>query len=485
MHTKGGAVWAITVGICILMGLVGIPLAAAGDMAPPSENPVCLDCHRRSNINTNEGVASANAFCDQCHSKPDCNRTVAGKTVSLQVPPTTPEDTPHHYIACIHCHTDVARSPHRSDTGAQCLGCHDVHGEGTAHAPHLRVDCQACHFKSDFVRHDPVDNRIKPARVNAEGTPISIVDHGLADATDEGLCLRCHQSGNTVGAAAVVLPAKSVLCIVCHPSPVAVGHPIFWAALVTAILGLLLMLRFWFIGSVQGEETSLHRKIGLSSHAIWQTLFSRQVGTVLKVGFFDILLQRRILRESVRRWSLHSLIYLAMVARLGLSLLTGLLFAVNPDGELALALMDKNHPATAFIYDLLGLFIFLGILWALIQRFVVKPAHVTSEIQDNITLVLMGTLVSLGFLATAARLLLTRVPAETAVYSFVGFSVSRLMAWLPVDWPSVYPILWYAHAVMAALLIAYLPFGKLKHVFNVPLTYFLEEVSGIKKVKRV
>ena len=54
-----------------------------------------------------------------------------------------------------------------------------------------------------------------------------------------------------------------------------------------------------------------------------------------------------------------------------------------------------------------------------------------------------------------------------------------------MDWRSIYPIIWYAHAVMGALLIAYLPFGKLKHVFNVPLTYILEEVSGVKKEKRV
>ena len=40
-------------------------------------------------------------------------------------------------------------------------------------------------------------------------------------------------------------------------------------------------------------------------------------------------------------------------------------------------------------------------------------------------------------------------------------------------------------AALGAAFIAYLPFGKLKHIFNVPLTYFLEEVSGIKKVKRV
>jgi len=263
------------------------------------------------------------------------------------------------------------------------------------------------------------------------------------------------------------------------------GQGLFWAATAIFSRGLFLMLRFWFIGAVQGEEKSLHRKIALSSDAIWQTIFSRQIWTVLKVLIIDIVLQRRILQESVQRWSLHSLIFLAILFRFALSLLTGLLFSINPEGELALALMNKNHPATAFVYDLLGLFILLGVLWAAIQRLVVKPAHVIAEIEDNITIGIIGALVVLGFLTTAVRLLLTQVPTELALYSFIGFSLSRVLGRLSVDWQSVYPVLWYAHAVMGAVLIAYLPFGKLKHVFNVPLTYLMEEVSGIKREKRV
>jgi len=472
-------------GIVCISILVGGPLLAAENTDSWTENRVCLDCHRKVNINTNEGVVASNSFCLQCHSKPDCNRMVGKKRVSLQVLPATLQDTPHHYSACIHCHTDVARSPHRSESGAQCGACHTPHGEGTAHAPHLRVDCQACHFKSEFVQLDSRDGRIKLSRSNTAGEPIAIVDHGLANASDQQLCRRCHRAGNVVGAPASVLPAKSVLCIVCHPAPASVGHGLFWAATVIFLLGLFLMLRFWFIGTVQGEEKSLHRKIALSSDAIWQTIFSRQIWTVLKVLIIDIVMQRRILQESVQRWSLHSLIFLAILVRFALSLLTGLLFSINPEGELALALMNKNHPATAFVYDLLGLFILLGVLWAAIQRLVVKPAHVIAEIEDNITIGIIGALVVLGFLTTAVRLLLTQVPTELALYSFIGFSLSRLLGRLSVDWQSVYPVLWYAHAVMGAVLIAYLPFGKLKHVFNVPLTYLMEEVSGIKREKRV
>jgi nitrate reductase gamma subunit len=410
---------------------------------------------------------------------------VDGTIVSLQVPAKGFADNPHRYVACVDCHTDVARSPHRTETGGQCRSCHPVHGEGTARSPHLQVDCQACHYPSEFVQRDGADNRVKLSRKDAEDRPIGLVNHGLKDLSDKDACRRCHNADNTVGAAAAVLPAKSALCVMCHPSPMAVGHPIFWIALLALAFGLLLMVRFWFIGKVREEADSLHRKISLSADAVWQTLFSKKIFTVARVMVFDILLQRRILKESVQRWSMHSLIFLAIVLRLGLSLFTGLLFSVDPDGQLSLALIDKNNMYTAMIYDFTGLCILIGAAWALVQRFVVKPAHVVTEIEDNITVGLVGALAAAGFLTTGARLLLTQVPPEIAVYSFIGYPVSRVLGMLPIDWRSAYPVLWYVHAVLGAAFVAYLPFGKLRHIFNVPLTYLIEEIYGVKRGERV
>ncbi|MEE4602554.1 MAG: respiratory nitrate reductase subunit gamma [Desulfobacteraceae bacterium] len=475
----------IACGILMLVLVTCVPLAAGIESDRRSGERPCLDCHGRSNINTNAGVMTSRAFCNECHSTPDCKRVVDGKPVSLNVSSKTFQESPHQYVACIHCHADVARSPHRTQSGAQCRDCHSVHGEGTARAPHLRVDCQACHFSSIFVRLNAKDNRIKLARINSEKQPIGLVDHSLNDLSDDQSCERCHNRQNTVGAPAAVLPGKSLLCIVCHPSPATVGHPIFWVALIILVGGALAMVRFWFIGSVQGEKESMHRKLGLVSESVWQTLFSRKIITLLRVMVFDILLQRRILKESVQRWSMHSLIFLAIMARFLLSLLTGLIFSIDPDGELALALIDKNNIYMAFIYDMLGISIFLGVLWAVTQRFIVKPTHVVTEIEDNLTLGLAGLLVVMGFLSTGARLLLTQIPPDVAVYSFIGFPVSKALGLLPLDWRRVYPYLWYIHAILGAVFIAYLPFGKLKHIFNVPLTYLIEELTGVKKEKRV
>jgi nitrate reductase gamma subunit len=78
--------------------------------------------------------------------------------------------------------------------------------------------------------------------------------------------------------------------------------------------------------------------------------------------------------------------------------------------------------------------------------------------------------VLVGFSLEGARILVTGIPPEKAAYSFVGFLLSRLFAMFPADWPTAYVYLWYAHAVLGALLVAYLPYGKLKHIFVTPLS---------------
>ena len=304
-----------------------------------------------------------------------------------------------------------------------------------------------------------------------------MTDHRLPDTRDKEFCRRCHLPGNKVGAAAAVLPSKSLLCLPCHYAPIAVGHSLFWTALIIFMGGLLLTGMFWIRGSVQGEENSVHRKISLGSEAAWSILFSREIWSILKTAFFEVFLQRRILQESVKRWSIHSLIYYAILLRFGLALFTHFAYFFKPGGALAYALIDKNHPFVALTNDLLGLFILVGLGAAAIQRFVAPPPHVVSEGRDNWALVLIGALVVVGFMLEGTRILVTGIPPEKAAYSFIGYLLSRFFAWLPADWPTTYVYFWYAHAVLGALLVAYLPYGKLKHIFVTPLSL----LSQVKK----
>ncbi|MCP4671188.1 MAG: hypothetical protein GY857_07770 [Desulfobacula sp.] len=458
-----------------------------GIKEPVLEPLICIDCHRMPNINTNEGVIASQTFCYDCHKKEDIKKSMGSNNTSLQITPDifNKNQPVHRFIACINCHTDIASSPHKTKIGADCLECHQPHSEGTANAPHLRVSCQACHFKSEFVKLDPEDNRVKLAHKDYDLVPISLSEHIMADTSDKQTCKKCHFSKNLVGAPAAVLPSKSFLCIMCHNSPLAMGHPVFGAAGIIFAAGIFFMIMFWFQGSVKGEEKSFHKKISLSSESIWKTVFSKQLISLIKIFILDILFQRRILQESVSRWSMHSLIFTAILLRIMLSLFTAIGFYFNPEGDWMMALVDKNHWFTASINDLLGLFILLGIIWAVVKRFIVKPDYVVSEYQDNIALIMIGSLVLIGFFLEGARIIVTGIPSDVASYSFIGYIFSILFSIFPFDWASVYPFMWYAHGIVAAVFIAYLPFGKMRHIFNTPLTYFIETVDGVKNEKRV
>jgi nitrate reductase gamma subunit len=307
----------------------------------------------------------------------------------------------------------------------------------------------------------------------------------MADMTDDTTCEKCHVAGNLVGAPPRVLPSKSFMCILCHNAPLAMGHPIFGVAFLIFLMGIFATLYFWYQGKVCGEEESIQRKIGLSSETLWTIIFSRQFFGLLKVFILDIVFQRRLLQESVQRWSMHALIFTSILLRLVLGLFTSVGFFFNPESDMMLALIDKNHAFTSFANDLLGLFILLGILWAVAQRYIIKPAHVKTEIQDNLALIIIGLLVVLGFVLEAARIASTGIPADMTGGAFIGAPLAAILGILGLDWSAVYPYLWYAHGIMAALLIAYLPFGKMRHVFNTPLTYFIEKVAGVKRGDRV
>jgi hypothetical protein len=104
--------------------------------------------------------------------KETCTKTVQKEKVSLKIDPKEIQKGRHAFVGCISCHRDVARSPHRSTTGAQCRSCHPVHnGAGDIHAPHLRVRCQACHGVSKFVYLDKVWDEVRLAHKTGRTCP--------------------------------------------------------------------------------------------------------------------------------------------------------------------------------------------------------------------------------------------------------------------------------------------------------------------------
>ncbi len=444
----------------------------------------CLACHRQINIHSNEGVIATQRFCKECHSQEKCQKQINGQEVSLQVPKDMFEDNYHQYVSCIECHTDVAQTPHVSEKKIQCLDCHPVHNQEKARAPHLRVQCQACHFKSEPVRLDKNIDQLVLAHINKDNKPISLASHEMSEIEDLETCQKCHYSQNQVGAPAAILPGKSLLCLACHNSPFSISNAsgwagtIYWGPLIIFLFGIGSIFYIWFKGSVGQGEQSFHNKIVYYSRSFWYAIATRHIFKYIKTLFLDIFLQRKILAEGVQRWSIHTLIYWAFLFRFILSLSALIIYKIWPESSLALILINKNNPFMALSFDLLGLFILFGIIWASIQRFVVKPVHLSQD-QDSTALVIIGLIVLTGFILEGARIALTNIPSDKSGYSIAGYIIAQLLDNMSTSWQNAYGYLWYAHALLWAAFIIYLPFGKLKHIIITPLNLLLN--TEVKK----
>ncbi|MCB2192666.1 MAG: hypothetical protein KQI62_13935 [Deltaproteobacteria bacterium] len=186
--------------------------------------------------------------------------------------------------------------------------------------PHFGV---ACHFAAA--------KRPKPEPVKGDSVMVPALAggvrpvHKLIDAGDPALCLRCHHSGNHVGASAMVLPGKSVLCLPCHDAGLSVFNDEYTAiALAIFFVGILTALGFWLGGTKGG---GLSTGLPMGHHGVKT---SCRWGTALKALLLDGLLERRLWRVSPGRWLIHFLIFAPFVLRFAWALAVLILSRLQP-----------------------------------------------------------------------------------------------------------------------------------------------------------
>jgi nitrate reductase gamma subunit len=284
----------------------------------------------------------------------------------------------------------------------------------------------------------------------------------------------------------VTLPARSVLCMACHdasptvsvalldPTPVKTDYASLVGLLVLGV-GLVFNVSLYLQGEIPGHPglTTMEKLSYIAGDAA-RLVFSRRIFRFLGGVVADGIFLRRVLQESVGRWVVHALIYLPFLARFGLGLLTWVGQACWPSAGWVQTLSNKDAPGVAFAYDLLTALMILGVLFALVRRFVLRDRRLVTFSQDRAAIFLLGAIVLAGIVSEGLRLLSARTPPEVAVYSFLGYGVAALLRPLNLAWSSVYPYLWYLHAWLAVALIAYLPFSKFMHILAGPLIASLD-----------
>lgn len=393
----------------------------------------------------------------------------------------------HKNMDCLSCHKDAARYPHNKQERVACLTCHTRHTESVIHDAHSRVSCESCHLQGVT----PVlKNGMVVARVNAG--PLMVHDMGLPSGAAS--CVRCHSpaisaaspaGAGSVGAADAVLPAKSVLCMGCHAGTFTVQDTPSRLGLGIFVLGFAALMLFWFstsnlgkgslapVSDTQSSADGTGQTHGCPRPEHHGTSENRWLALLC-----DVLLQRRLYRESRTRWGIHALIFFPFLIRFSWGMLALLGSHQAAGTEWPWLMLAKDWAPTAFIYDVSGLALLVGLVWAALFWRKEKLAAANAPRHDWPALWLLLAITVTGFVLEGMRMALTGMP-DGSEWAFAGHALASLFGFMsPAELARVYGWGWYAHAIVTAATVAYMPFSQLRHIVTTPVFLLVQTLRG-------
>lgn len=408
----------------------------------------------------------------------------------------------HQDVSCLSCHREASKEDHEKQQPVNCRQCHSRHDERVIHDAHSRVSCIACHMKNGLPKVQAQTNHIIWSGKFAPGEEFR-PHQGIRIATEEG-CRNCHVHHNSVGACSMVLPPKSVLCMPCHVATFSIQDTVSLLSLLVFCLGMVGMCLVWFSGrtgerfkdsagwalengTASGGSESVNirslegRSAEESARAARAEVQHRKgrggVFSVLAGLIADVLLQRRLYRLSPLRWGIHGLIVFPMFARFAFGLVALVFSLVLPNVPLTSAMLDKNRPAVAFLFDITGLLILAGVALALVRYATSKETDI-AELPDTGwgMSALCASVVAFGFVLEGMRIAMTGWP-QGAACAFVGNGFSLLFKGMG-GLADGYGYVWYIHAVLVGLFVAMIPFTRMSHIIMAPLVMIANAMPG-------
>ncbi|MFC1859550.1 respiratory nitrate reductase subunit gamma [Thermodesulfobacteriota bacterium] len=266
----------------------------------------------------------------------------------------------------------------------------------------------------------------------------------------------------------------------CHTAVVSINDSISILTLIVFLAGLLMGAVVWFSGSVSDQSVvNPFQKVLVLLAGASKTVFSGKILPVVKSLFFDVFLQQRLFQRSAKRWLIHSLIFFPFVFRFLWGIASRIASSQFPREPQVWFMLDKNHPFSAFLFDLTGVMILLGIVFAFLRGSFERQKKIAGlPDQDRWALGLIGGVVVAGFFLEGLRIAMAGWPPDS-IYAFLGYGISRIFS-NPIELTAVYGYIWYLHAVLTGAFFAYLPFSRLTHMIIAPIVLAMNAVSDHK-----
>ena len=195
---------------------------------------------------------------------------------------------------------------------------------------------------------------------------------------------------------------------------------------------------------------------------------------------------RTLLRDSAAGL-MHSMIYFGFLVLLGV---TTVLEIDHQLPESLKFLHGGVYQAYAMVGDAAGVVFTVGVMWAIVRRYVQKPYRIRIKSKPEHGIIL-GVLLAIGLSGFAAEMF--RIAASAAggkdmdfeKWSFVGWPLSRLVdGWSLGALENWHQAMWVLHVLTFVAFLALLPITMLRHVFTSPLNMYLRDRDRPKGAMR-
>jgi Fe-S oxidoreductase/nitrate reductase gamma subunit len=140
----------------------------------------------------------------------------------------------------------------------------------------------------------------------------------------------------------------------------------------------------------------------------------------------------------------------------------------------------------SFLLDLFGLLAIIGVLLALLRRYVQAPKRLDNKFEDALSLVALLLILITGF--TNEGLRIASSSPEFERWSFVGWQLGKFFLATgssETSFESLHLVSWWIHIILAFGFIGYISYSKLLHLISSPLNQFFRSFSPKGEVKPI
>jgi heterodisulfide reductase subunit C len=311
---------------------------------------------------------------------------------------------------------------------------------------------------------------------------------------------------------------------------------LFYTSITVFLLGLIYKIATWFTKNIGilGKTTTTAQRLLAAAKGFIQVIFSFKILRLLEALVLDVLLQRRVFKESFVRWLAHMLIFYGFM----------LLLLMHALETVVTEALFSDYYSTLnpffFLRDFFGAMVLAGVILAAIRRYLARPQRLRTGGMDHYAIMIVAVILLSGIalegLKIASHSEFMRMVDEfagiddddeiqaleavwardygtvslnleapfdeelieagievhesncvdchaSAKWAFNGFATAKLIKpmvlWL--DEKDGVTLLWYVHILACFIGLAYLPFSKMFHLIATPLSLMANRVMDPDK----